>query len=130
MADQDPFPIKQNDTGPSYAVVLTSGGKYVDLSDADKVKFLMRAEGAEDSNPPAVEGEMTFSLETIPDPKDESKTIEVWVCVYDWQPGDTAIDAGLQNTEFEVTWKSGKVETFPAEEEDPYLKVLILEDLG
>lgn len=130
MAQQDPFPIKQGDTGPSYAVALTSGGKYVALDDADKIKFLMRGKEEEDPSPPIVTGEMTFSLEKIPDPKDESKEIEVWVCVYDWQVGDTEQQPGLYNTEHEVTWKSGKVETFPAEEDEPYLQVLILEDLG
>jgi hypothetical protein len=132
MAEQDPFPIKQGDTAPSYAVVLTSGGKYVPLDKASKVRFLMRAEGEGDPTPPALKGEMTFSLEKIPDPKDKSETpkeIEVWVCVYDWQDGDTQRPPGFFNTEFEVTWESGKKETFPAEEEEPYLRVLILEDL-
>jgi hypothetical protein len=131
MAEQDPFPIKQGDTGPSYAVVLTSGDEYVPLDDAESVKFLMRGDGVEDPEAPIVSGSMDFSLEKIPDPKNPTgPEIEVWVCVYDWQPGDTEQEPGLYNTEHEVTWKSGKVETFPAEEEEPYLGVLILEDLG
>jgi hypothetical protein len=137
MAEVEPFLIKQGDTAPSYAVVLTSGDKYVALGDdegnpiADKVRFLMRGEDVEDPSAPAVTGEMTFSLEKIPDPKNPTgPEIEVWVCVYDWQPGDTEQEPGIYNTEHEVTWKSGKVETFPAQQEDPYLRVLILEDLG
>jgi hypothetical protein len=133
MAEQDPFPIKQGDTGPSYAVVLTSGDEYVPLDDAEKVKFLMRNSEESGDAAPAVTGEMTFSLEKIPDPKDKSaepKEIEVWVCVYDWQPGDSDQDPGLYDTEHEVTWESGKIETFPAEKDEPYLQVLVLEDLG
>ena len=123
--------MKQGDTAPSYAVVLADDDGWVDLTAAEKVKLLVRSVGAEDPAAPDVSGEMTFSEEEIPDPEDpEGPKINVWVAVYDWQVGDLDMPAGEYSMEQEVTWESGKVETFPADEDLVYLKLILLEDLG
>ena len=45
---------------------------------------------------------------------------------YDWQDGDTDL-SGLRRAEFEVTYASGAVETFPADDD---LLIHIIDDLG
>lgn len=120
------FVIKQRDTAPSYVVGLTDEDGFVDLAAATGVKFLMRAEGADDSEPPVVEGAMALSQ--IPNPDEPSQ--EIWVCTYEWEAGDLDLPAGDYNAEFEVDWGGGRIETFPANEETPYMTVKVLEDLG
>lgn len=126
----DAFPIKQNDLAPSYAVVLTDATGFVDLELASSIKFLMRGSEKEDPAAPDVTGAMTKAKVKIKNPLKPSEEIEVWVATYDWEVGDTDQDPGLFDVEVEVTWPGSKPETFPADEEEPYLLVHILEDLG
>lgn len=44
---------------------------------------------------------------------------------YDWQPGDLALPPGAYEAEIQVTWTSGKTNTFPTDPERPYLVFLI-----
>lgn len=124
------FEIKQGDTGPDYVVALTDKEEFVDLEAAASIKFLMRSAELEDPSPPDVSGLMTKEKVKIKNPKKPTEEIEVWVVTYVWQPGDTDRDAGKYNAEFEVTWNSGKVETFPAKKTEEYKEIIILEDLG
>jgi hypothetical protein len=125
----DPFPIKQGDLSPSYACVLTDADGFVDLTAAEKVRFKMRLESKADDELPDIDGEADFAKEKIPNPLKPSEEIEVWVVRYDWIAGDTDLPAEECNVEIEVTWNTGKPETFPADPDEPFLKVIVLEDL-
>lgn len=97
MAD---FDIKRNDTQPFPRAVLGyDDGSEANLSAATSVKFIMRAckTGALKVSAPA----------TIVDAAGG-------VVEYQWETGDTDT-AGKYDYEWEVTWATGRIQTFPGE---------------
>lgn len=102
--------MKQHDLLPQLQAGLLNGVVAVNLSTATSVKFLM-------SN--AIVGTVASAAATITDAVNGG-------VAYTWSPGDTDV-AGTYKAEFEVTWSSGKKQTFP---NDSYLQVKILADLG
>jgi hypothetical protein len=111
------FSIKQNDTAPSIAATLKdSGGLPVDLTGA-QVKFIMatRPNGAQVEHDAA---KVDAAASIVDAAAGEVR--------YDWQATDTDT-AGVFDAEWEVTYASGAVETFPSGE---YLIIKVLEDLG
>jgi hypothetical protein len=103
-----PFTIKTGDTSPtlSYALIPTS----VNLTGATVV-FNMARRGVTLLDRAAA----TVTTATV------TPTVE-----YTWLAGDTALE-GLHLAEFEVTFASGAVETFP---NGDYIQIKILDDLG
>lgn len=109
-------PMKQHDLLPQLQVTLektdpVSGvTSAVDLTTATSVLFLMRN---------AIVGLKVNALATI-------TAAATGAVAYTWTGTDTDT-AGLYDGEFQVTWGSGKIETFP---NDSYLKIKIYADLG
>jgi len=105
------FYIKQDDTTPSLRADLKNGsGNNVDLLDAT-VRFHMREVG---STNVVVDADATVISEA-------GGTVQ-----YDWVAGDTA-DVGSYQVEFEVTYPTGTVETFP---NNGYIRVEIISDIA
>lgn len=93
MAD---FIIKAHDTLPSVSAALSTGGAPLDLTSASAVEFVMRlVGGAVKVTAPAT---VTDSLGGA--------------VRYDWVPADTSAPGEYQ-AEWQVTWASGGVQTFP-----------------
>lgn len=44
---------------------------------------------------------------------------------YVWQAGNLTLPEGLYEAEFQVTWTSGRKDTFPAAEEHPYILIRV-----
>lgn len=104
------FYIKQNDTTPSLRATLMWSGSAVDLTGAS-VGFHMRD---------AYTGTVIIdSPATIVDAANG-------VVEYEWLPADTAV-AGLYEGEFEVTFASGEVMTFP---NDGHIRIQIVDDIA
>ena len=99
--------IKQHDTAPPLVATLTDGGAVVDLSTASVVKVIGSQNGA-----------VLFTTTTTGS--------SVGVVTRPWVTGETDT-VGTIKVEVEVTWASGKVQTFP---NDNYLTVRIRPDLG
>ena len=107
------FYIKQDDTSPSLAATLKdSDGNAVDLTGAT-VRFHMTERPSEGK---------TAKVDAAAN-VDTAASGEV---SYDWQSGDTDT-VGLYNAEWEVTYSSGKIETFPA---DGYTVIEVTDDLA
>lgn len=105
------FYIKQNDTSPALRAVLKDAdGVPVNVTGAS-VLFYMRTAGA---------------TETIVEGTAEVVDGTTGVVQYNWATGDTAT-AGNCEAEFEVTYATGKIETFP---NSKYIKVKITPELS
>lgn len=89
--------IKQNDTRPAAATILSRGDVIVDLTQATSVTFKMREQGRLDLkvNAGATITDMTGGA------------VE-----YRWSIGDTDT-VGMYDAEWEVLWADNTVETFP-----------------
>jgi hypothetical protein len=48
------------------------------------------------------------------------------IVAYEWQTGDTA-NTGIHSAEFQITYNSGKIETFP---NTGYIKVVIKDEIA
>lgn len=105
MAD---LTIKQNDTWPPLKATLTDENGPIDLTTATAVRVIMKGTTV------TIDGVCTVVSAT---------TGEV---SYTWAAGDTAVN-GSYNTEFEINWGSGRIETVP---NDSYKTVEIKDDLG
>ena len=106
------FYIKQNDTAPSLQAVLTdSNGRVKSMADASLVRFHMR-----DDNSNAL---VTNGVGTVINPNKG-------IVAYEWQTGDTA-NTGIHSAEFQITYNSGKIETFP---NTGYIKVVIKDEIA
>lgn len=108
------FYLKQHDLLPALKVRLLDDTTTVDLTSATLVKLLMgsRRTGL------VVDAPMTILDQSVAD--------TLGVVTYAWQAGDT--DApGDYNAEFQVTWPTGKPQTFPAR---GHVIVTIEKDLG
>lgn len=91
------FLMKRGDTAPSLRATLRNpDGTAVDLTGAT-VRFLMRDRISGASR-------VTASASLV--------TPASGIVQYDWQAADTST-AGTCDAEFEVTFASGKIETFP-----------------
>lgn len=103
-----PFTMKLGDTSPvlSYAITPTS----VDLTGATVV-FNMARRGVTILNRAAATVTTATGTPTV---------------AYTWAAGDTDLE-GLHLAEFEVTFASGAIETFP---NGDYIKIKIIDDLG
>lgn len=112
MADR--YIIKRNDLEPAFEVVLLDGNIPVDLTSVVSVLFLMhnRRLGIKASGP------MVVADQSIPDNRG--------IVRYDWQSGDTDT-SGSFNAEIQVTWPTGRQQTFPANQ---YVVVDVQKDLG
>lgn len=110
MATAQVHYMKQHDLLPQLQCGLLNGTVPVDLTTAASVKFLM-------SN--VIVGLVTNAAASI-------TTAATGQVAYTWVSGDTAL-AGVFKAEFEVTWSTGKKQTFP---NDSYLQVKIVADLG
>jgi len=105
------FYIKQNDTSPSLEATLEDGyGVPVDLTNAS-VRFHMRALGA-----------VSAVVDQPADVVDEVNGVVRYV----WQDSDTAVPGNYQ-AEFEVTFISSKIETFP---NSKYIDIKITDDIA
>ena len=104
------FNLKQNDTSPNIQAQLLDGDGFpIDVSQAT-VRFHVRnAEGTVIIDEPAV-----ILVGT-------DGTVE-----YGWDAADTAT-AGTYQGEFEVTYESGKIETFP---NASYIEIVITDDIA
>jgi len=95
MAD---FYIKQNDLSPGLEAQLQDeDGDPVSLSDAASVDFHMMQYG-----------ESTLKVNSAA----TISNVAQGIVVYEWSSGDTDT-SGIFKAEFEVTYNSGKTETFP-----------------
>jgi hypothetical protein len=93
------FSIKAHDTMPAISATLsTANGTPVDLTNATSVKFIMAA-----SPGGAIK---VAAAATINTPKTLGQV------TYQWIATDTATP-GTYQAEWEVTWASGGVQTFP-----------------
>jgi hypothetical protein len=105
------FYIKQNDTSPAIRAVLKDAdGVPVNVVGAN-VLFYMRVAGA---------------TNTIVEGAAEVVDGAAGIVQYSWASGDTAT-AGNCEAEFEVTYPTGKIETFP---NSKYIKVKITPELS
>jgi hypothetical protein len=107
------FYIKQNDTAPSIQAVLTdSNGRAKSMVGGASVRFNMSKEDGTN----VISGGIGSFI--VP--------LSKGIVAYEWAAGDTA-DAGIYNAEFEITYTSGQVETFP---NNSYIKVIVKEELA
>lgn len=107
MAD---FSIKAHDRYPSIKAALKTGTSALDLTDADKVDFVMRQVAGGPLR--------TNSLAVIDDPV-------AGIVHYDWSAQDTATPGQFQ-AEWQITWNNGYQQTVPTLS---YHTVEILADL-
>lgn len=107
MAD---LTIKQHDTWPPVEATLSDANGPVNLTGA-AVKLILKSAGA---GATVVSGSCTIVSAV-------AGTVR-----YDWISADTA-SVNTLSGEFEVTWSTGKITTFP---NDAYFSVEIKADLG
>ena len=103
-----PFTMKLGDTSPVLSYVITPTS--VDLTGATVV-FNMARRGVTILNRAAATVTTATGTPTV---------------AYTWAAGDTDLE-GLHLAEFEVTFASGAIETFPTGD---YIKIKIIDDLG
>lgn len=104
------FTIKQNDRRPNLtAMFKNADGTPLDLTTAVSVTFVMRLR-------------TTLKIDHVACVITDAAngTVE-----YEWQDGDTDTVATYKG-EFEITWATGVVQTFPA---DDYIKIIVKDDL-
>lgn len=106
------FRIKRNDRDPSIAYELTP--RSLDLTGASVVFNMKDASGAVKISRGT--GSVTTATGT--------PTVQ-----YNWSSGDTDT-AGTFYGEFEVTFSSGRPGTFPNGEPDPFIEIVIAEDIA
>ena len=105
------FKIQQHDTSPQLVGTLKDASdNAIDLTGAT-VKFLMRRISS-------TTAKVDASATVIDEDAGRVK--------YVWQTGDTDT-AGTFQGEFEVTYTSGEIETFP---NDGYIGIEVLDDIG
>lgn len=105
------FFIKQNDTGPSIVASLKDADSAaIDLTGA-AVRFHMRSVGS-----------ATAKVDAAATVTDQSGG----VVKYEWQAGDTDT-VGQFQAEFEVTYVTGIVETFP---NNTFILVQVVDDIA
>lgn len=114
MTDPDRI-FKQHDTWPPLDVTLSDANGPIDLTDASEVRLLMK--GQKTSGAVTVDGVMTI------DPDQVTNTGHV---TYDWVSPDTDVVDTYQ-TEFQITWTGGGIETVP---NGDYNSIEIIADLG
>jgi hypothetical protein len=90
----DPLYIKSGDTWPPLEATLTDLNGVIDLSAADSVRLVMK------SGTTVVTGACDV-VDAV-----------AGVVEYVWAPGDTVI-AGDYESEFEITWNVGEIQTVP-----------------
>lgn len=112
MAD---LTIKANDTHPDLVVTLSDESGAVDLTSATQVKLIMKSTVV--SPVVTVTGMMT---------KDPDQVTNTGRASYGWIAEDTATP-DTYDAEFEVTWPSSEVQTFP---NSGYKEIVIEADLG
>lgn len=105
------FTIKQGDRLPSIEATLAGADGPADLTGAT-VKFLMRTKGA--------------SPTILIDAAATVVGAVLGTVRYDWASGDTAT-IGKHQAEWEVTFSSGKKQTFP---NTGYTTVQVVDDIG
>lgn len=110
----DRYVIKQNDLEPSFEVQLLDGTTPVDLTSAVDVLFLMKSR----KTGIKATGTMVVADQTVADNRG--------IVRYDWQTGDTDT-VGSFNAEVQVTWPTGRPQTFPANQ---YVLIDVQRDLG
>jgi len=107
------FVIKTNDTRPALEVICSTDDGVVDFTLASSVKLVLKEKGAE--------GELVFkNTAAFVSPRTAGGL------KYNWAAEDTEI-AGKYEAEFEVTWATGDVQTFPTVGVIP---VAMVEDAG
>jgi len=105
------FYVKQNDTSPSMLATLKNAdGNAVDIS-GGTVRFHLRQVGADSA--------LVDSAAVIVDGVGG-------IVRYDWLASDT-VSVGSYQAEFEVTYSSGAIETFP---NDGYISVKITGEIA
>jgi hypothetical protein len=103
--------IKKGDTWPPLPFTLTDGSGPVDLSTATAVKLIAKSQ------------QFVITGACV---KDADQVANKGEGTYTWVAGDTA-NPGIYDVEFEVTWGTGKIETFP---NSGYKSLEITTDLG
>jgi len=104
------FYVKQNDTSPFMLATLKDANEVaVDLTGAS-VRFHMRAVGA---------SQVTVDADAV------VTDAEAGIVKYEWDAADTDT-VGSYQAEFEVTFVSGDIETFP---NNGYIRVEIIDDI-
>lgn len=108
------FTIKQNDTSPAIMAQLLDGSNDpVNITGATSVRFHMRPVG-EGSPAAVIDEDATVVTASTGDVK------------YVWQAGDTDTN-GTYQAEFEVTFATGEIETFP---NNGYIEIQVVDDIA
>jgi hypothetical protein len=107
--------FKRNDTGPPIVITCLDGDLPMNLTGATSAKFIMGTISSTGVNFTKVSALCTFNSDRA--------TGRV---TYDWAVNDLNT-AGEYKAEVEVTWASGDIQTFPA---DDYLTIVVIPDVG
>ena len=107
-----PFIIKRNDTGPPFEVTIQENAVGVSLTGAS-VQFIMKD----------LSGNEKVNAAATPD---ADQVTNPGLVQYDWAAADTDT-AGRYRAEWEVTFGSGEVRTYPV---NGYDLVIVRSDLG
>lgn len=102
--------IKQHDTAPTMTVALSDQNGPIDLSAASSVLMLMTGQGG-----------IATAVATM-----HIASAQGGFCAYGWQSKDVQT-ADTFNTEFEIHWADGTLETVP---NSGYNAIQITPDLG
>lgn len=106
---------KRNDTGPPVSIVCLDGDSPIDLTNATSARFLMGQVNAAGVSTIKVQGTAAIATD---------KT--TGTVTYNWVVGDLDT-VGTYSAEVEITWTTGKKQTFPAAN---YLTILVVADIG
>lgn len=102
--------LKQHDTAPTMTAVLNQASSVIDLTNASSVLMLMTGQGG-----------VATVVATM-----GIASAQGGYVAYGWRSGDTAT-ADTYNTEFQINWANGTIETVP---NSGYNAILINPDLG